>query len=69
MIRNDSLAEPYQRLFASIDTLIMLAAPNFEIVATWRSEQEVKLMGVFDSRKKVSISIMNRAGIGRFVLH
>ena len=47
----------------------MLAAPNFEIVATWRSEQEVKLMGVFDSRKKVSISIMNRAGIGRFVLH
>lgn len=37
---NEELSESYRRLFARIDTLIFLAAPDFEIVEAWRGEQE-----------------------------
>ena len=37
---NATLADGYQRLFARIDHLVLLAAPNFETVFTWRIEQE-----------------------------
>ncbi|WP_293905000.1 kinase [Phenylobacterium sp.] len=37
------LAEPYQALFARLDALVLLAAPGFEVVADWRTEQEHKL--------------------------
>lgn len=40
---NRELAGPYQRLFAELDALILLCAPNFEIVAAWRKEQEAGL--------------------------
>lgn len=37
---NDALGGAYQRLFAEIDHLIFLKAPNFDIVSRWRNEQE-----------------------------
>ena len=37
---NGALAGPYQRLFAGLDSLVMLAAPGFEVVPGWRAEQE-----------------------------
>ena len=37
---NDQLAGPYQPLFTRIDMLALLAAPNFDVVANWRIEQE-----------------------------
>lgn len=40
---NDQLAGPYQDLFARLDDLVLLAAPSFEVVAGWRTEQEAKL--------------------------
>lgn len=40
---NTALAGPYQILFGRIDHLTLLRAPSFEVVATWRTEQEVKL--------------------------
>lgn len=40
---NAALAGPYQTLFGSIDHLTLLRAPSFEVVATWRTEQEDKL--------------------------
>lgn len=40
---NRSLAGPYRPLFAMLDRLILLKAPDFEIVYRWRLEQEHKL--------------------------
>ena len=40
---NATLAGPYQILFGRIDHLTLLRAPSFEVVATWRTEQEDKL--------------------------
>lgn len=34
---NDMLGDAYQRLFARIDRLVLLAAPGFEVVQRWRS--------------------------------
>lgn len=40
---NAALAGDYQRLFGSLDTLVLLAAPGFEVVAEWRTQQEREL--------------------------
>ncbi|ESQ91824.1 hypothetical protein [Asticcacaulis benevestitus] len=37
---NAALAGAYQDLFARLDMLVLLAAPDFGIVARWRTEQE-----------------------------
>ncbi len=46
---NARLAADYQRLFARIDALVLLAAPGFEVVAQWRLEQERAGAGVMDA--------------------
>jgi D-glycerate 3-kinase len=40
---NAQLAGPYQRLFARIDVLALLAAPDFSVVEDWRGQQEAEL--------------------------
>jgi len=40
---NAALAGPYQALFATIDELVLLAAPGFDAVYGWRLQQERKL--------------------------
>jgi D-glycerate 3-kinase len=40
---NRALAGPYAALFGRIDYLILLAAPGFEIVRSWREQQEAEL--------------------------
>jgi len=40
---NEALAGDYQRLFARIALLVLLAAPGFEVVRRWRGEQEAEL--------------------------
>ena len=40
---NTALAADYQTLFGRIDKLILLAAPNWEVVAHWRDQQEAEL--------------------------
>jgi D-glycerate 3-kinase len=40
---NDILGDPYQDLFARIDTLVLLAAPSFDCVLEWRLQQEREL--------------------------
>lgn len=37
------LAGPYQALFATLDALALLKAPNFEVVFSWRKQQEEAL--------------------------
>jgi D-glycerate 3-kinase len=56
------LAGPYQALFARLDTLVLLAAPGFEVVRDWRAEQEHKL------RARTGGGMSN-AEVARFVEH
>lgn len=41
---NNQLAGGYQRLFALMDSLVMLKAPNMEVIQNWRWLQEKKLI-------------------------
>ena len=59
---NRQLAEGYQALFGRLDRLVLLQAPNFEVVQTWRAEQEAKL------RAKTGAG-MTEAEVGRFIQH
>lgn len=62
---NDALAGGYQRLFARLDRLILLAAPSFEIVPRWRREQETALRRT----RPGGNAIMDSEAIDRFVQH
>lgn len=59
---NDALAGDYQRLFARIDLLVLLAAPDFDCVLGWRRQQEE------DLRRRTGTGMSN-AELGRFVAH
>ncbi len=57
---NAQLGLAYQDLFACIDAQVFLAAPDFDIVKTWRLQQERDITGQGQA-------VMNEAGIARFV--
>jgi D-glycerate 3-kinase len=59
---NRQLGGPYQALFGRLDLLALLAAPGFEVVQAWRTEQEHKLRGRGGGG-------MSDGEIGRFVAH
>lgn len=59
---NECLGHSYRPLFASIDLLIMLQPPGFEVVSGWRQLQERKL------RQRTGRG-MTDAEILRFVMH
>lgn len=61
---NAALAGDYQRLFSSIDRLVLLAAPGFEVVQGWRTQQEAELRA-----HGGGAGVMDNAGIARFVQH
>lgn len=63
---NDALAGPYQALFARIDVLVLLAAPNFEIVFDWRLQQEAELRA---RAGPDAPGLMDAAGVARFIQH
>ena len=65
---NAQLAGVYQTLFKRIDYLVLLAAPNFEIVYAWRLEQERKLHERLAAEAKPS-RVMNDEQIARFIQH
>jgi len=60
---NAALAGPYRGLFGSIDRLVLLAAPDFEVVHTWRWEQERALI----ETRGAGGAAMNEAGVARFI--
>ena len=63
---NRALAGDYQRLFARIDVLVFLAAPDFATVYDWRKQQEDALrMRVGDDAP----GVMADAALARFVQH
>ena len=61
---NEALAGSYQALFARLDMLILLAAPNWETVGRWRQEQEADLR-----QAGKGIGVMDEAAVVRFVQH
>jgi len=63
---NDALAGDYQRLFARIDCLVLLAAPGFEAVFDWRMQQEAELR---NRSAPDAPGLMNADGIARFIQH
>ena len=58
---NAALAGAYQALFARIDRLVLLAAPGFDVVRGWRTQQE------HDLRARTGQG-MSDAEVARFVL-
>lgn len=63
---NDCLAGDYQRLFDRIDALVLLAAPDFDVVFEWRMQQEDELR---QSASKQARDVMDAAGVARFIRH
>lgn len=59
---NSALGGDYQVLFARIDLLVLLAAPDWSVVAQWREEQEAEL-------RAVSSGAMSPAEVSRFIQH
>ena len=66
---NHHLAGEYQRLFAHIDQLVLLAAPSFDVVATWRQEQEHILRDRLRSQGSDLASTLSDSEVERFVQH
>lgn len=58
---NAALAGDYQRLFARLDLLVLLAAPGWDVVARWREQQEAEL------RQRGGAAVMTPAEVLRFI--
>jgi len=61
---NDQIEGSYTTLFATLDALIFLQAPNFDAVYRWRLEQEKKLAAVTANH---AAGIMNAKQIAHFM--
>jgi D-glycerate 3-kinase len=62
---NDALGGEYQRLFAKIDLLVLLAAPSFDVVLKWRTQQEHELRQQSGNKA----GVMTDAALVRFIQH
>jgi len=60
---NARLAEAYRPLFAPIDRLVLLAAPDWPTVYRWRRQQEMAL------RARGGEAVMDDVALARFVAH
>jgi D-glycerate 3-kinase len=61
---NAQLAGPYAALFAAIDALVFLAAPDLQCSLVWRTQQERELAAHAPGR-----AVMSDAELARFVQH
>lgn len=61
---NERLKAEYKVLFAMLDALLFLKAPNFEVVYQWRLQQEHKLRARRGSTAK---GIMSDAEVAKFI--
>ncbi|AYO80422.1 kinase [Sphingobium yanoikuyae] len=61
---NAALAGHYQALFGRIDALALLAAPGFDVVQGWRTQQEAELRAAGGGS-----AVMNDAQVARFIQH
>jgi D-glycerate 3-kinase len=66
---NDALAGPYAELFSRMDRLVMLAAPSFDVVRVWRTQQEHDLKRRLAAEGRTGAHVMSDADIARFIQH
>lgn len=66
---NDALAGPYRPLFARLDHLMLLTAPDFATVRAWRGEQEAKLRARLAEEGRDAAQTMDEAALDRFLAH
>ena len=62
---NAALAGAYQALFARLDMLVLLAAPDWETVCRWREEQEAGLRQTAGD----GAGVMDERAVERFLQH
>lgn len=62
---NAALGGAYQRLFARLDRLVLLAPPGWDAVLRWRIEQEHALR----ASGALGPGVMDDAGVARFISH
>jgi D-glycerate 3-kinase len=66
---NAALAGPYQELFGRIGFLALIAAPSFDQVLAWRTEQEHKLRARVQAEGGDGSRIMSDAQVATFIQH
>jgi D-glycerate 3-kinase len=67
---NRQLSGDYADLFAALDALLVLQAPDFDAVFEWRWQQEQRLSEQFQRRHPDSADpTMGRDEVADFVLH
>jgi D-glycerate 3-kinase len=66
---NDCLAGSYQTLFDMIDWLVLLAAPGFETIGGWRTQQEHELRATLTAAGQGLGATMDDVGVDRFIQH
>ena len=66
---NAALQGPYAPLFARLSPLVLLAAPSFEVVLQWRTEQERKLRDRLQREGGDASRVMSDDAIARFISH
>jgi D-glycerate 3-kinase len=66
---NAALAGPYQELFGRIGFQILIEAPGFEAVLTWRIEQERKLRARVEAEGGDASRVMTDAAVATFIQH
>ncbi|PKP93364.1 MAG: kinase [Alphaproteobacteria bacterium HGW-Alphaproteobacteria-16] len=66
---NAALGGPYQALFARIDRMVLLAAPDFAVVQKWRGEQEAELRARLIADGRDPALAMDATQIARFIQH
>jgi len=63
---NAQLAGPYRTLFTVLDPLLMIAAPSFDAVLSWRRQQERKLAARAGT---IGNAVMDDDAVARFIMH
>lgn len=69
---NQAITQDYLPIFERLDKLIMLKAPSFDCVYSWRQKQEDKLRAktiLNDSSSNNNAGIMTEAELQRFIQH
>lgn len=66
---NAALTSSYPALFNRLSLLVLLAAPSFEVVQRWRSEQEHRLRERLAREGGDASRVMNDDAIARFIAH
>ncbi len=66
---NEQLAGGYRRLFAHLDRLFFLRAPDMDCIRRWRGEQEEKLRGQLQQQGGDASGLMDGPALDRFIAH